>query len=118
MTEEQIIRLEHLTKVFHANHAVTAVDDVSFEVEKGEIFGLLGPNGAGKSTLIRLLSTLTRPTSGTATVVGFDVVEQANEVRKHIGLVAEKMIMYNHLTAQENLKLFAKLHGVPNETLK
>jgi len=64
-----------------------------------------------------MLCTLTRPTSGTARVAGFDVVEEANEVRKHIGLVAEKMIMYNHLTAYENLMLFGKLHSVPKETL-
>jgi len=110
-----IIVTEDLTKVFRRN--VRAVDGVSFEVRKGEIFGLLGPNGAGKSTLIRILCTLTRPTSGKATVAGFDVVQDANEVRKHIGLVAEKMIMYNHLTAYENLRLFGKLHDVPDEML-
>ncbi len=110
-----IIETENLTKIFRGK--VRAVDGVTFEVGKGEIFGLLGPNGAGKSTLIRLLCTLTRPTSGTAKVVGFDVVKEANDVRKHIGLVAEKMIMYNHLTAYENLLLFGKLHNVPKETL-
>jgi len=110
-----IIETENLTKVFRGK--VRAVDGVTFDVKKGEIFGLLGPNGAGKSTLIRLLCTLTRPTSGTAKVVGFDVVKEANDVRKHIGLVAEKMIMYNHLTAYENLLLFGKLHNVPKETL-
>jgi len=110
-----IIETENLTKVFRGK--VRAVDGVTFDVKKGEIFGLLGPNGAGKSTLIRLLCTLTRPTSGTAKVVGFDVVKEANDVRKHIGLVAEKMIMYNHLTAYENLLLFGKLHSVPKETL-
>jgi ABC-2 type transport system ATP-binding protein len=110
-----IIETESLTKIFRGK--VRAVDGVTFDVKKGEIFGLLGPNGAGKSTLIRLLCTLTRPTSGTAKVVGFDVVKEANDVRKHIGLVAEKMIMYNHLTAYENLLLFGKLHNVPKETL-
>jgi len=110
-----IIETENLTKIFRGN--VRAVDGVSFEVRKGEIFGLLGPNGAGKSTLIRMLCTLTRPTSGTATVAGFDVVKEANDVRKHIGLVAEKMIMYNHLTAYENLMLFGKLHDIPKEIL-
>ena len=110
-----IIEIENFTKIFRGK--VRAVDGVSFEVKKGEIFGLLGPNGAGKSTLIRMLCTLTRPTSGTAKVVGFDVVKEANEVRKHIGLVAEKMIMYNHLTAYENLMLFGKLHNIPNEKL-
>ena len=110
-----IIETKDLTKVFGGK--VRAVDGVSFEVEKGEVFGLLGPNGAGKSTLIRMLCTLTRPTSGTATVAGFDVVQEANEVRKHIGLVAEKMILYNHLTAFENLMLFGKLHDIPKEIL-
>lgn len=110
-----IIETENLAKIFRGN--VRAVDGVTFEVRKGEIFGLLGPNGAGKSTLIRMLCTLTRPTSGTAKVAGFDVVKEANDVRKHIGLVAEKMIMYNHLTAYENLMLFGKLHDVPKETL-
>jgi ABC-2 type transport system ATP-binding protein len=110
-----IIETENLTKIFRGN--VRAVDGVSFEIKKGEIFGLLGPNGAGKSTLIRVLCTLTRPTSGNATVAGFDVVKDANDVRKHIGLVAEKMIMYNHLTAYENLMLFGKLHNIPKETL-
>lgn len=110
-----IIEAQALTKVFRGK--VRAVDGVSLEVNKGEIFGLLGPNGAGKSTLIRMLCTLTRPTSGTAKVAGFDVAKRANDVRKHIGLVAEKMIMYNHLTAYENLKLFGKLHGVPQDIL-
>jgi ABC-2 type transport system ATP-binding protein len=110
-----VIETKDLVKIFRGN--VRAVDGVSFEVEKGEIFGLLGPNGAGKSTFIRMLCTLTRPTSGTATVKGFDVVKDANEVRKRIGLVAEKMIMYDHLTAYENLMLFGKLHGIPKETL-
>jgi ABC-2 type transport system ATP-binding protein len=110
-----IIETENLTKIFRGK--VRAVDGVSFEVRKGEIFGLLGPNGAGKSTLIRMLCTLTRPTRGTATVAGFDVVKEGNDVRKHIGLVAEKMIMYNHLTAYENLMLFGKLHSVPKEIL-
>jgi ABC-2 type transport system ATP-binding protein len=110
-----IIETQALTKIFRGR--VRAVDGVSFEVNKGEIFGLLGPNGAGKSTLIRMLCTLTRPTGGTAKVAGFDVTKQANDVRKHIGLVAEKMIMYNHLTAYENLKLFGKLHDVPQDVL-
>jgi len=110
-----VIETKDLAKIFRGN--VRAVDGVSFEVRKGEIFGLLGPNGAGKSTLIRMLCTLTRPTSGTATVEGFDVVKDANDVRKRIGLVAEKMIVYDHLTAYENLMLFGKLHGLPKETL-
>ncbi|MCJ7632037.1 ATP-binding cassette domain-containing protein, partial [Candidatus Bathyarchaeota archaeon] len=70
-----------------------AVDGVTFDVKKGEIFGLLGPNGAGKSTILRVLSTLTRPTKGTATIGGYDIVKHDNDVRKLIGIVSEKMIM-------------------------
>ncbi len=104
------IQTEELTKRFGA---FTAVDRVSFDVREGEIFGFLGPNGAGKSTTIRLLCTLSRPTSGSATVAGFDVVRQDAEVRKHIGLVSEKLIMYNELTARENLRLFGRLYDIP-----
>lgn len=72
----------------------TAVDHLDLTVHKGEIYGFLGPNGAGKTTVIRMLCTLLTPTSGTAAVDGYDVVHEANEVRKRIGLVSEKMIMY------------------------
>lgn len=97
------IEISHLKKVFGD---LAAVDDVSFSVKKGEIFGLLGPNGAGKSTIIRMLCTLSRPTEGSATVAGYNIVKQDDEVREHIGLVSEKMIMYDQLTARENLRLF------------
>lgn len=109
------IEITHLRKLFGD---FPAVDDVSFAVKKGEIFGLLGPNGAGKSTIIRMLCTLTRPTQGTASVAGYDIVKQAGKVRQHIGLVSEKMIMYDELTARENLKLFGKLFNLPNDLLK
>ncbi|MCX6670514.1 MAG: ATP-binding cassette domain-containing protein [Euryarchaeota archaeon] len=108
------IEITHLRKLFGD---FPAVDDVSFAVKKGEIFGLLGPNGAGKSTIIRMLCTLTRPTNGTATVAGYDIVKQAGKVRQHIGFVSEKMIMYDELTARENLKLFGKLYNLPNDLL-
>ncbi len=94
-----------------------AVDDISFEIKQGEIFGLLGPNGAGKSTTIRMLATLTRPTSGLATIGGFDLTKQDTEVRKLIGIVSEKMIMYNRLTARENLWFFGNLFGMPRKEL-
>ncbi len=96
----------------------TAVDHVSFEVQKGEIFGLLGPNGAGKSTAIRMLSTLSVPTEGTATVAGFDVQKEDGKVREHIGLVSEKMIMYDELKARENLTLFGQLYDIPSDVLR
>ena len=111
---DMAISTVNLTKKFGD---FTAVDHVSFEVRKGEIFGLLGPNGAGKSTAIRMLSTLSIPTEGSATVAGFDVQKEDGKVREHIGLVSEKMIMYDELTARENLKLFGKLYDIPSDVL-
>ena len=93
----------------------TAVKQVSFAVDQGEIFGLLGPNGAGKSTLIRMLTTLLLPTSGTATVNGFDVVTQSDDVRKSIGVIPQAMTSDTELSVTENLTIFAKLYGVPRE---
>ncbi len=91
----------------------TAVNDISFSVGQGEIFGLLGPNGAGKSTLIRMLTTLIPPTSGKAIVGGADVSAQPNEVRKRIGVIPQALTSDPELTAEENLLIFAKLYGVP-----
>ncbi len=93
----------------------TAVNGISFTVEDGEIFGLLGPNGAGKSTLIRMLTTLIKPTSGTATVAGFDIARQADEVRKAIGVIPQAMTSDLELSVEENLLIYAKLYGVPSE---
>lgn len=109
------IVITHLKKMFND---FTAVDDVSFTVTKGEVFGLLGPNGAGKSTIIRMLCTLTRPTAGSATVAGYDIIDQDSKVREHIGLVSEKMIMYDDLTARENLALFGRLYNIPEQQLQ
>ena len=109
-----MIELKNLTKKFND---FTAVDHISFDVKKSEVFGLLGPNGAGKTTIIRMLSTLTRPTEGTATIGGYDIVKQDNKVRQLIGLVSEKMIMYDRLTAKENLRFFGKLYNIPKNTL-
>jgi len=114
LESEVMIEVRDLTKRFNG---LTAVDHVSFDVKRGEVFGLLGPNGAGKTTTIRMLSTLTRPTEGTALVGKYDVVKNANRVRELIGLVSEKMIMYDRLTARENLWFFGKLYGIPKETL-
>ncbi len=94
-----------------------AVDGISFDVKKGEIFGLLGPNGAGKSTTLRILSTLARPTAGTALIGGYDIVKNDTEVRKLIGIVSEKMIMYDRLTARENLRFFGSLFDIPHDLL-
>jgi len=114
MATESIIEVKNLTKMFGK---FTAVDDISFDVKKGEIFGLLGPNGAGKSTTLRVLSTLARPTKGTATIGGYDIVEEDNSVRELIGIVSEKMIMYNRLTAKENLWFFGSLFNLPKDVL-
>ncbi len=114
MASDSIIEVKDLTKKFGD---FTAVDKISFEVKRGEVFGLLGPNGAGKSTTLRMLSTLARPTSGSASIGGFDIVKDDTEVRKLIGIVSEKMIMYNRLTAKENLWFFGSLFNIPKETL-
>ncbi len=91
----------------------TAVKGISFAVERGEIFGLLGPNGAGKSTLIRILTTLLHPTKGSALVDGFDVVTQADNVRRSIGVIPQALTSDLELSVEENLIIFAKLYGVP-----
>jgi ABC-2 type transport system ATP-binding protein len=91
----------------------TAVKDVSFSVGEGEIFGLLGPNGAGKSTLIRMMTTLLSPTEGTARVNGFDIVKEADRVRRSIGVIPQAMTSDVELSVEENLLIFAKLYGVP-----
>jgi ABC-2 type transport system ATP-binding protein len=93
----------------------TAVDEISFSVEHGEIFGLLGPNGAGKSTLIRMMTTLIEPTSGTARVDGFDVRNSANDVRKIIGVIPQAATTDLDLSAEENMLIFAKLYGVARD---
>jgi ABC-2 type transport system ATP-binding protein len=114
MENNSMIEVKNLTKKFGD---FTAVDNISFDVKKSEVFGLLGPNGAGKTTTIRMLSTLSRPTDGTATIGGYDIVKKDNKVRQLIGLVSEKMIMYDRLTAEENLRFFGKLYSIPKNTL-
>lgn len=110
-----MIEVEGLTKRFGE---FTAVDHISFKVGEGTVFGFLGPNGAGKSTAIRMLCTLLRPTEGSARVVGFDIVRDQAQVRRHIGLVAEKIILYDQLTAEENLTLFGRLNNLPEDQIK
>ena len=90
-----------------------AVDHVSFQVSKGEIFGFLGPNGAGKSTVIRMLCGLLTPTSGWGTVAGFDVAKDPEEIRKNIGYMSQKFSLYDDLTVEENIDFFSRIYGVP-----
>lgn len=112
---EHAIEVNNLTKKFGD---FTAVDDISLTVKEGEIFGFLGPNGAGKSTTIRVLCTLAQPTSGSAKIAGYDLIKDSARVRENIGLVAEKMIMYDRLTAAENLRFFGKLYAIPKQKLE
>lgn len=110
-----IIEVDNLTKRFGN---FVAVDHISFAVDKGEIFGFLGPNGAGKSTAIGMLCTLLRPTEGTARIATFDVLKEPSRVREHIGVVTGKVILYDRLTAAENLALFGKLNHMPKEMIE
>lgn len=110
-----VIRVEHLVKKFGD---FTAVDDLSFDVEAGEIFGFLGPNGAGKSTTIKILATLLKPTSGDAWLAGHDVVHQADQVRQSIGMVFQDPSLDERLTAEENLRFHAMIYHVPKADLE
>jgi ABC-2 type transport system ATP-binding protein len=107
---ENSITTQTLTKVF--GH-FTAVDSLNLNVRGGELFGLLGPNGAGKTTTVRMLCTLIEPTSGTATVAGYDIRDQAAEVRRNIGVVSDGVSLYRDLTIEENLRLFSTLYNLP-----
>ncbi len=104
------LSVENLTKQF--DHFV-AVDHISLSMQRGEIFGLLGPNGAGKTTTIRILLGLLVPTAGRATVLGYDVVSQAEEIRGRVGYVSQKFALYADLTAAENFDFYAGVYGVP-----
>ncbi len=95
-----------------------AVDDITFDVKKGEIFGFLGANGAGKTTTIRMLCGLLEPSSGTASIVGYDVLTQDKEIRKHIGYMSQKFSLYEDLTVIENMELFGTIYGMDKKTLR
>jgi ABC-2 type transport system ATP-binding protein len=107
-----MIAIDHLSKRYHQD--ILALDDLTLHIDGGEIFGLLGPNGAGKTTLIKILTGLTRPTQGTATIAGFDVVRQPMEVKKMIGVSPQEINLDKELTAYENLLIYGKLHQVPD----
>jgi sodium transport system ATP-binding protein len=97
---------------------IVALDGVTFKAEAGEIFGLLGPNGAGKTTALRILSTVLRPTGGTARVNGYDVVTQPSEVRHQIGFVSANTAVYDRMTAWEMVEYFGRLYGLPDDVLR
>jgi drug efflux transport system ATP-binding protein len=109
------VTIDQLVKRFGS---FTAVDRVSLQVARGEIFGFLGPNGAGKSTTIRMLCGLLRPTSGRASVNGFDIDQQPEEVRRTIGYMSQKFSLYDDLSVEENLNFFAGIYGVPEDKVE
>ena len=109
---ENAIVVQDLTKVFGT---FTAVDRISFAVPKGEIFGFLGPNGAGKSTTIRMLCGLMLPTSGQASVAGWDIVRQTEEIKHRIGYMSQRFSLYEDLTAAENLAFFGGIYGLDRD---
>ncbi|MBO3839970.1 MAG: ATP-binding cassette domain-containing protein [Thermoproteota archaeon] len=114
--DEDVIVVNGLTKVF--NKTLVAVDHVSFSVRDGEIFGFLGPNGAGKTTTINMLITVLKPTEGSASILGYDIVKQANNVRKVIGVVPQEYTADEDLTGYENVMLCADLYGIPREVAR
>lgn len=110
-----IIQVRHLSKHFGS---FKAVDDISFEVRKGEIFGFLGANGAGKTTAMRMLTGLLTPTSGEATVAGFDVGTQPEQVKARIGYMSQKFSLYEDLTLAENVDFFGGVYGLSDEQIR
>jgi ABC-2 type transport system ATP-binding protein len=113
------IEVRNLTKVFFARRTkITAVDNISFDVSKGEVFGMIGPNGAGKSTTFAMMTTLIKPTSGTIKVSGFDVGKEDARIRQIIGVVPQQHSLYSDLTARENLELMGNLYDVPRKVME
>src|SRR6188472_282295 len=115
MTEPYIISTRDLTKRFGD---FTAVDAISFDVNKGEIFGFLGANGAGKTTAMRMLCGLSIPTSGKATVAGFDVYKQTEQIKRSIGYMSQKFSLYEDLTVKENIRFYAGIYGKSDAFIK
>ena len=113
--KDYAISVKGLTKRFGS---FTAVDHISFDVRKGEIFGFLGANGAGKTTAMRMLCGLSYPTSGTGTVAGYDINTQAEEIKRNIGYMSQKFSLYEELTVAENLRLFATIYGLSDKEIR
>ena len=107
--DENVIEVEHLVKAFGSFHAV---DDISFTVKRGEIFGFLGANGAGKTTAMHMLTGLNQPTGGTGRVVGYDIRTEHEQIKKHIGYMSQRFSLYEDLTVAENIRLFAGIYGM------
>src|SRR5947209_3567955 len=113
--ESLIIVAEQLTKKFGG---FVAVDAISFEVKQGEIFGFLGANGAGKTTAMRMLCGLSLPTSGKATIAGFDVYREREKIKRNIGYMSQKFSLYEDLTIRENIRFYAGIYGKSRAFIK
>lgn len=113
--ESSVIKVDRLSKHFGE---FIAVNEISFEVNKGEIFGFLGANGAGKTTAMRMLCGLSQPTSGAATVAGYDVYKQSEQIKKNIGYMSQKFSLYEDLTVFENIQFFGGIYGLSNKEIK
>jgi len=115
MKDNNVIQVEELTKKFGD---FTAVNAISFEVKQGEIFGFLGANGAGKTTAMKMLIGISKPTSGNATVAGFDVYKQTESIKKNIGYMSQKFALYDDLTVVENITFFGGIYGLSKDAIK
>jgi ABC-2 type transport system ATP-binding protein len=115
LEQDKIISVSNLTKTFGN---FTAVNDISFEVSKGEIFGFLGANGAGKTTAMKMLIGISKPSSGKATVAGFDIFNQSEMVKKNIGYMSQKFSLYDDLTIKENITFFGGIYGLSRKEIK
>lgn len=115
MNNENVIQVKNLTKTFGD---FTAVDSISFEVGKGEVFGFLGANGAGKTTAMKMLIGVSKPTAGEAKVAGFDLLTQAEAVKKSIGYMSQRFSLYNDLTIKENIVFFGGIYGLKKSVIK
>ena len=114
-SSDNVIEVEHLVKAFGNFHAV---DDISFSVKRGEIFGFLGANGAGKTTAMHMLTGLNQPTSGTGRVAGFDIRTEHEQIKKHIGYMSQRFSLYEDLTVAENIRLFAGIYGMQKDEIE
>ena len=113
--DENVIEVSHLVKAFGTFHAV---DDISFTVKRGEIFGFLGANGAGKTTAMHMLTGLSQPTSGTGRVCGYDIRTEYEQIKRHIGYMSQRFSLYEYLTVAENIRLFAGIYGMDDSTIR
>lgn len=115
MNEKKVISVKELTKRFGS---FTAVDHISFDVYKGEIFGFLGANGAGKTTAMRMLCGLSFPTGGSASVAGFDLEKEADQIKRNIGYMSQKFSLYEDLTIKENIRFYGGIYGLKDNQIK